>query len=46
MGENRLQVQLSVKNLFDKTYYSSSVNTFFVSIGDPRQVQVSTTLEF
>lgn len=46
LGDNRLKLQLNVKNLFDKTYYSSSVNTLNVSIGDPRQVQVSSTLEF
>nr|WP_081668092.1 TonB-dependent receptor [Pseudomonas resinovorans] len=46
LGENRLKVQLNVKNLFDKTYYSSAVNNLNVSIGDPRQVQVATTLEF
>ncbi|MCY1275898.1 Ferrichrome outer membrane transporter/phage receptor [compost metagenome] len=46
LGENRLKLQLNVKNLFDKTYYSSAVNNLNVSIGDPRQVQVSSTLEF
>ncbi|WP_271410073.1 TonB-dependent siderophore receptor [Pseudomonas sp. Q1-7] len=46
LGENRLKLQLNVKNLFDKTYYSSAVNNLNVSIGDPRLVQVSTTLEF
>ncbi|TBU98774.1 TonB-dependent siderophore receptor [Pseudomonas dryadis] len=46
LGENRLRLQLNVKNLFDKTYYSSSVNALNVSIGDPRQVQLSSTLEF
>ncbi|BAU71857.1 TonB-dependent siderophore receptor [Metapseudomonas furukawaii] len=46
LGDNRLKLQLNLKNLFDKTYYSSSVNALNVSIGDPRQVQLSTTLEF
>ncbi|NQD78997.1 TonB-dependent receptor, partial [Pseudomonas sp. CrR14] len=46
LGENKLKLQLNVKNLFDKTYYSSSVNSLNVSIGDPRQVQLSSTLEF
>ncbi|MNO04905.1 TonB dependent receptor [compost metagenome] len=46
LGENRLKLQLNVKNLFDKVYYSSAVNNLNVSIGDPRQVQVSSTLEF
>ncbi|MFC5694784.1 TonB-dependent siderophore receptor [Pseudomonas sp. GCM10022186] len=46
LGENRLKLQLNVKNLFDKAYYSSAVNNLNVSIGDPRQVRLSTTLEF
>ncbi|WP_236233436.1 TonB-dependent siderophore receptor [Pseudomonas tohonis] len=45
-NDKRLKLQLNVKNLFDKTYYSSSVNNFNVSIGDPRLVQLSSTLEF
>ncbi|WP_244863104.1 TonB-dependent receptor [Pseudomonas sp. Pc102] len=44
--DKRLKLQLNVKNLFDKTYYSSSVNQWNVSIGDPRLVQLSSTLEF
>jgi iron complex outermembrane receptor protein len=35
-----------VKNLFDRTYYSSAVSRYFVSMGDARQVSVATTLEF
>ncbi|WP_244160642.1 TonB-dependent siderophore receptor [Phytopseudomonas punonensis] len=46
LGDNKLKLQLNVKNLFDKTYYSSSVNTLNVSVGEPRQVQLSSTLEF
>ncbi|MBV7563755.1 TonB-dependent receptor [Pseudomonas sp. sia0905] len=46
LGDNKLKLQLNVKNLFDKTYYSSAVNTLNVSMGEPRQVQLSSTLEF
>ena len=46
LGDNKLRLQLNAKNLFDKTYYSSSVNSLNVSIGDPRQLQLSSTLEF
>ncbi|AZF30514.1 Iron siderophore receptor protein [Pseudomonas sp. R4-35-07] len=42
----KVKFQLNVKNLFDRTYYTSSVNTRFVSIGDARQVSVSSTLTF
>ncbi len=42
----KVKFQLNVKNLFDRTYYTSSVNTQFVSIGDARQVSVSSTLTF
>ncbi|WP_111461974.1 TonB-dependent receptor [Pseudomonas sp. URMO17WK12:I2] len=46
LGDNKLKLQLNVKNLFDKTYYSSAVNNLAVSVGEPRQVQLSSTLEF
>jgi iron complex outermembrane receptor protein len=42
----KVKVQLNVKNLFDRTYYSSAVSRYFVSMGDSRQVVVATTLEF
>ncbi|KAF1010130.1 MAG: Ferrichrome outer membrane transporter/phage receptor [Pseudomonas fluorescens] len=42
----KVKFQLNVKNLFDKTYYTSSVSKFFVSMGDARQVSVSSTLTF
>lgn len=42
----KVKFQVNVKNLFDRTYYTSAVNTQFVSIGDARQVSVSSTLEF
>ncbi|MFC6336601.1 TonB-dependent siderophore receptor [Pseudomonas sp. CCM 7891] len=42
----KVKFQLNVKNLFDRTYYTSAVSTSFVSIGDARQVSVSSTLVF
>ncbi|WP_431258419.1 TonB-dependent siderophore receptor [Roseateles chitinivorans] len=45
-GGRPLKLQLNVKNLFDRTYYSSSVNTYAVSMGDARQVLLSATMEF
>ena len=42
----KVKFQLNVKNLFDRTYYTSAVSTVFVSMGDARQVSVSSTLEF
>ena len=42
----KVRFQLNVKNLFDRTYYSSAVSRYFVSMGDSRQVVVATTLEF
>jgi iron complex outermembrane receptor protein len=42
----KVKLQLNVKNLFDRTYYSSAVSRYFVSMGDSRQVSVATTLEF
>lgn len=41
-----MRLQLNVKNVFDRTYYSSAVNRNFVSVGDARQVSLSSTLEF
>jgi iron complex outermembrane receptor protein len=35
-----------VKNLFNRTYYPSSANRYFVAIGDARQVSLLTTLQF
>ncbi|VVO76563.1 Ferrichrome outer membrane transporter/phage receptor [Pseudomonas fluorescens] len=42
----RVKFQLNVKNLFDRTYYTSAASRFFVSMGDARQVTLSSTLEF
>ncbi|CAB5695223.1 Ferric hydroxamate uptake [Delftia tsuruhatensis] len=38
--------QLNVKNLLDRTYYPSSANTYFISMGDARQVLLRATVEF
>ena len=46
IGKRNVTFQLNVKNLFDKTYYPSSANRYFVAIGDARQVSLITTLEF
>ncbi|WP_414448381.1 TonB-dependent siderophore receptor [Burkholderia sp. 22PA0099] len=46
IGKQNLSVQLNVKNLFNRTYYPSSANRFFVAIGDARQVLLTTTLQF
>jgi iron complex outermembrane receptor protein len=41
-----VKFQLNVKNLFNRTYYTSSANQYFVSMGDARQISLMTTLEF
>ncbi len=46
LGGKNLKLQFNVKNMFDKTYYSSSTNAYLISIGDARQFEVSSTLEF
>jgi iron complex outermembrane receptor protein len=46
LDEHNVRLQLNVKNLFDKVYYSSAVNQYFVAVGDARQVSLSSTLEF
>lgn len=42
----KVKFQLNVKNMFDRTYYTSAASRFFVSMGDSRQVLFSSTLEF
>ncbi len=42
----KVRLQINLKNLFDRTYFTSSVNRYFVSMGDSRQVVVSSTVEF
>ena len=41
-------LQVNVKNLFDKTYYTSSIatNNLGNQIGDPREVQFTVKMEF
>ncbi|HBC7433139.1 TonB-dependent siderophore receptor [Enterobacter bugandensis] len=41
-------LQVNVKNLFDKTYYTSSIatNNLCNQIGDPREVQFTVKMEF
>ncbi|QKZ05024.1 TonB-dependent siderophore receptor [Pseudomonas eucalypticola] len=46
LGGHDLHLQLNVNNLFDRHYYPSSVSQYFVSVGDPRQLVLSTTLGF
>jgi iron complex outermembrane recepter protein len=46
IGKRNVSVQLNIKNMFNKTYYPSSANRYFVAIGDARQVSLITTLEF
>ncbi len=45
-GGHRVSFQLNVKNLFNKTYYPSSANRYFVAVGDARQVSLLSTFEF
>ncbi|SDH79204.1 iron complex outermembrane recepter protein [Paraburkholderia steynii] len=45
-GGHNVSFQLNVKNLFNKTYYPSSANRYFVAVGDARQVSLLSTLEF
>ncbi|MYN24901.1 TonB-dependent siderophore receptor [Duganella levis] len=46
IGGRSVRFQLNVKNLFDRHYYPSSVNKYFVSVGDARQISLLTTLDF
>lgn len=41
-----VRFQLNVKNVFNRHYYPSSVNTYFVSVGDARQMSLLTTVDF
>jgi iron complex outermembrane receptor protein len=41
-----VKFQLNLKNIFNRVYYTSSVSTSFVSVGDARQISLLTTLEF
>ena len=42
----KVKFQANVKNLFDRTYYTSAASRTFVSIGDARQLTFSSTLQF
>lgn len=46
IGGQAVKFQLNVKNMFNRVYYTSSANQYFVSMGDARQVSLLTTLEF
>ncbi|NQE63746.1 TonB-dependent siderophore receptor [Caulobacter sp. RHG1] len=46
VGDQPFKLQLNVKNLFDKAYYPSAVNQYFVSIGDARRVSLQASVEF
>jgi iron complex outermembrane receptor protein len=46
VGGQAVKLQLNIKNLFNKVYYSSAVNQYFVSIGDARQASLTASLEF
>jgi len=41
-----IRLDVHLKNLFDRVYYTSAVNRYFVSVGDARQLQVALTAEF
>lgn len=47
-AKNPITLQVNVKNLFDKTYYTSSIatNNLANQIGDPREVQFSVKMDF
>ncbi len=46
--QNPVTLQVNVKNLFDKTYYTSSIasNNLSNQIGDPREVQFTVKMDF
>lgn len=46
LGSHPLNLQLNIKNLFDKVYYPSSVNNLNVSVGEPFQALVTARLGF
>lgn len=41
-----VKFQLNLKNLFNRVYYTSSANQYFISMGDARQISLLTTFEF
>ncbi|MFJ3057432.1 TonB-dependent siderophore receptor [Herbaspirillum sp. NPDC087042] len=46
IGGKAVKFQFNIKNLFNKTYYTSSANQYFVSLGDARQFSLLTSVEF
>lgn len=46
IGRHSVHYQLNVKNVFNKTYYPSSVSQTVVAIGDARSATLSATFEF
>ena len=46
LGGHNVGFQFNVKNLFDRTYYPSAANNLYVAVGEPRQFEISTTVEF
>ncbi|WP_260929331.1 TonB-dependent siderophore receptor [Novosphingobium sp. 9] len=45
LARRNVTFQFNVKNIFDKLYYPSSVNTYFVSVGDTRQFSLRATVD-
>ncbi|MFC4420543.1 TonB-dependent siderophore receptor [Cupriavidus pampae] len=46
IANQKVRFQLNAKNLFNRVYYPSSANRYFVAVGDARQVTLLTTFEF
>lgn len=46
LGGHNVGFQFNVKNLFDRAYYPSAANNLYVAVGEPRQFEISTTVEF
>ena len=42
----KVKFPLNVRNMCDRVYCTSAASSLFVSMGDARQVSVSSTLEF
>lgn len=45
-GRTPVIYQFNVKNLFDKVYYPSAVNTLNVALGDARRFSLAATVKF
>ncbi|MEL7936626.1 TonB-dependent receptor [Pseudomonas delhiensis] len=46
LGGHNVGFQFNVKNVFNREYYPSAANNLYVAVGEPRQFEVSTTVEF